>query len=113
MSQNEGVLRRDHFGGEVAHTTDHPPILFGGVKGEVELAAGVLLTVDGDTGELVPFAGTGTIAGVNDGPRDADDETCSYLVHGTCKRRMLIRADGTAATDADIAALVAMGIYPL
>lgn len=112
MSQNEGVVRRDHFGGEVAHTNDHPAILFGGMKGDVELVPGMLLEKD-ENGELIPYTGTGNIAGVNDGPRDADDTTCIYLVHGTCKKRMLARADGSAATETDIAALLAMGIYPL
>ncbi len=108
---NEGVLGKFHFGGEHAHTDDHPPVLLSGkVKaGTAEMPAGMLLGIDVG-GDIIPYAGTGLI-GVSDQPCPAGEDYCVYLAHGTVKTRMLVRSGNTPATVADIQALNKMGIW--
>lgn len=111
---NEGVLTRIAFGGERAHTGDHPPVLLSGPK-KADAGAfpvGLLLAVDA-AGELFAYTGTGTLAGVCDEPSDADAADCVYLVHGIVKARLLSRAGGTAAETADIGELRQLGIFAL
>lgn len=114
MSRNQGIIGTYEFGGETAHTSDHPPVLLSGVKkaGSGAFTTGLLLARDA-SGELSPYGGTGTLAGVCDEPRDEDDTECVYLAHGTAKARLLTKAGGVALADADVAALNALTIYPL
>lgn len=105
------------FEGERAHTTSHPPIFkSGAVKADNgEYPAGVVLAANTD-GDLVPCEdlASETIGGINDAPVDTSEETVArYLVHGTVRKDALLKgAAGTALTDADVAALEAVGIYP-
>lgn len=117
MSINEGVLGTLHFGGEHAHTNDHPPILLDGVKAAAAGAftAGLLLAVDED-GALLPYTGeegANTLAGVCDEPSPADATGCVLLVHGTVNSRLLTVSGGAAPAAADLAALRALGIWPM
>jgi hypothetical protein len=111
---NEGVLGKWHFGGEHAHTPDHPPVLLSGNKksGSGAFAAGLLLARDA-SGELIPYAGAGTLVGVCDSPADEEAESCVYLAHGTVKARLLTKEGGSALAAADILALNVLTIYPL
>ena len=110
---NEGVLGRHHFGGEHAHTEDHPAVILSGkVKaGTVAMPAGMLLAVDGN-GDIIPYAGTGLV-GVNDLPYAVGDEVCTYLAHGTVKARLLVKSGNAPAVAADIKALNTMGVWPV
>ena len=113
MPMNEGVLAKLSFGGETAHTSDHPPVLLSGSKkaGSGAFTAGLLLARDA-AGEFAPYTGTGTLAGVCDEPCDADAETCVYLAHGTVKARLLTKGGAAVAAD-DVAKLHTITIYPL
>ena len=110
---NEGVLGKFHFGGEHAHTEDHPSVILSGkVKaGAAAMPAGMLLAMDSN-GEIIPYAGADLI-GVNDVPYTAGEEACIYLAHGTVKARMLVKTGDVAAVAADIQALNKVGIWPL
>lgn len=114
MPINQGVIGTFEFGGETAHTGDHPPVLLSGVKkaGSGAFTVGLLLARD-NAGEFSPYDGTGTLAGVCDEPRGDDAAECVYLAHGTVKARLLTRDGGAALSAADVAALNAMTIYPL
>ena len=110
---NEGVLGSFRFGGEHAHTEDHPAVILSGTvkAGTPDMPAGMMLALDGN-GDIIPYAGTGLI-GVNDMPYTTGDEICTYLAHGTAKARMLVKAGNVPAVAADIQALNKMGVWPV
>jgi hypothetical protein len=112
---NEGILTTLHIGGELAHTSDHPPVLLAGVKksGSGAFKAGLLLAKDEDG--YFPYDGEdpADIAAVCDEPCAADAASCVYQAHGTTKARLLHQADASAATADDLAALAGLTIFPM
>ncbi len=110
---NEGTLGRFSFGGERAHSLEHPPVLRFATPDNpsLELKEGTLVALV--SGKIAPWT-TGAIAGVVDAPFDPDtDEVVMYLAHGTVKGRLLKNSSGTAPDAAALAALEAAGIYPV
>lgn len=109
MGQNEGTLFKQTFGGDPAHTEDHPPVILNGIlaAGHEGVASGTVLISHEDG--ITPYSGTGTIIGVCDIPADNDSVTVSYVAHGTVKAGRLKNADGSPFTNYSVLALI--GIY--
>lgn len=122
MSMNEGVLGTWSFGGDHAHTQDHPPVL---LSGAVAVNSGVypagLVLMRDEDGDLAPWDGIGDpedevngIAGVCDMRcNTADQVSCVYLAHGTVRAAVLTKAGGAALTAAEKDLLVQATIYPI
>jgi hypothetical protein len=117
---NEGVLFKKQFGGDAAHTEDHPAIFRSGflAAGHGAIAVGTVIADTGsglDAYRIIPLAGdvpahpNGEIVGIAEFGADAADTSVLYLAHGTVKKALLKMADGSAFTD--YAALHILGIY--
>jgi hypothetical protein len=106
---NEGNLGQHKFGGDHAHTEDHPPVFLSApAKGKFE--AGHVLASEG--GFIVINDGTKPVVGVAPEDFDAGEgASMSYLAHGCAKGGMLKYADNTPITD--FADITAAGIYPV
>jgi hypothetical protein len=117
---NEGVLFKKEFGGDVAHTEDHPPLFKSGVlaagHGAIPIGMVIVNTSAGlDAYAIIPATNdvpahpNGDIAGVVEYGAEPTDTAIVYLIHGTVKSKFLKKAGGTVFTD--YAALHAVGIY--
>lgn len=115
---NEGTLSRHHFGGESAHTGDHPPVFrfHPPVAGCEDMEAGEMLYFfDGLVGPWVaPGEGVDppVLAGILDIPFSKGEPAVKLLAHGTVKERLLKKAGSTPST-ADFLALETSGIFPV
>ena len=114
MLRNEGSLGKWSFGGESAHTEDHPPVFvtYPVQSGTGDMPPGMVLALD-TNGEAGPYNGTGAVAGVNDMPYSAGDPVCTCLAHGAVKARLLVKDGGAELTFADIQALRTIGVFPV
>lgn len=110
---NEGTLGKFRFGGERAHTLEHPPILRVASPADPDLDLKEGTIVELAFGKVAPWV-AGEIIGVVDAPFDPEtDEAVIYLAHGTVKGRLLKTSSGTAPDALALAALEAAGIYPV
>ena len=109
-----GHLGSWKFEGELAFTTDHPPLFvsYPVKSGTPDMPPGMVLALEAN-GEVAPYTGSGTIAGVNNEPYSAGESRCACLAHGTAKARLLVKDGNAALTNADTQALRAMGVFPV
>lgn len=99
---------------ESARGTSHPPVLatLAFKPGQGVLPAGLLL--EESASGLVPYT-SGTLAGINDREVDTDRQDSGLvIVHGSALRDCLKHGfpASVAPTEATLAALVKMGVYP-
>lgn len=119
----EGKLGQFTIDGERAATGDHPavlrhlPLTDDAAKKELPIGTVLKQTEGAFTYEpLLSSDADAIIIGVVDDARNpATDstKTVQTLIHGGVKNRLLKTGDGKELTDAQIAALIKAGVYPI
>lgn len=112
---NEGTLGRMQFGGERAHTNDHPPIFRDAapsVSGTAIKVGTLIYLDDGEAAVWTPALNK-PIHGVVDLPYEPGDDSVLYLAHGTVKKDLLKDGSESELDAAAITALEEAGIYPV
>ncbi len=115
---NEGTLSTHHFGGESAHTGDHPPVFrwHPPVAGCDDMEAGELMYFyNGFVGPWVAPEENDeppVLAGVLDVPFSEGETVVKLLAHGSVKQRLL-KKNGSALSSDDFITLETSGIFPV